>query len=139
MSNETKQAVQRGLEQIAGTHGYVPHTFQIMAEHVPEAFVGYMGLREFVFRTPPEGHLETWMTEFIFVLLDIQAGNIVGAKAHLRNAMRAGLTVGQLTQGLMQVFMVGGITIWNLGCREVLEFGLEIEKEKAAAASPPAS
>lgn len=135
MSDKTASEVQRGLDQIRGTHGYVPRGFEILAEHAPEAFVGYMGLREFVFRKPPDGHLETWTTEFIFVLLDIQAGNITGAKAHLRGAMKAGLTVGQLTQGLMQLIMVGGITAWNLGGREVLEHGLEIAKELEAA--PP--
>jgi hypothetical protein len=87
-----------------------------------------MGLREFVFRAPPDGHLEIWTKEFIFVLLDIQAGNIRGARNHLQNAMRAGLTVGQLIEGLVQLIMVGGITAWNLGGREVLELALEIER-----------
>jgi hypothetical protein len=42
--------------------------------------------------------------------------------------MRAGLTVGQLIEGLVQLIMVGGITAWNLGGREVLELALEIER-----------
>jgi alkylhydroperoxidase/carboxymuconolactone decarboxylase family protein YurZ len=121
-------AVDAALEQIRGTHGHVPEGFRILADHAPEAFLGYMGLREFVFRAPPDGHLEIWTKEFIFVLLDIQAGNIRGARNHLQNAMRAGLTVGQLIEGLVQLIMVGGITAWNLGGREVLELALEIER-----------
>jgi hypothetical protein len=130
----TMAATQAGLDHVQRTLGYVPDGFRILAEHAPEAFIGYMGLREFVFRAPPEGHLDIWMKEFIFVLLDIQSGNIRGAKNHLRAAIRAGLTIGQLTEGLVQLIMVGGITAWNMGGREVLEFGLELVKE---AAPPP--
>jgi hypothetical protein len=122
-------AIDAALERIRKTHGHVPEGFRVLAEHAPDAFLGYMGLREFVFRAPPEGHLEIWTTEFIFVLLDIQAGNIRGARNHLSNAMRAGLTIGQLTEGLVQLIMVGGITAWNMGGREILEFALEIERE----------
>lgn len=122
-------AVDAALEQIRKTHGHVPEGFRILADHAPEAFLGYMGLREFVFRPPPEGHLDIWTKEFIFVLLDIQAGNIRGARNHLHNAMRAGLTIGQLTEGLVQLIMVGGITAWNMGGREILEFALEIERD----------
>jgi len=114
-------AVDAALAQIRATHGHLPEGFRILAEHAPEAFLGYMGLREFVFRAPPEGHLEIWTKEFICVLLDIQAGNIRGARNHLQNAMCAGLTIGQLIEGLVQLIMVGGITAWNLGGREVLE------------------
>jgi hypothetical protein len=121
------QTVEAALDQIRATHGHVPEGFRILAAHAPEAFLGYMGLREFVFRAPPEGHLEIWTKEFIFVLLDIQAGNIRGARNHLQNAMRAGLTVGQLIEGLVQLIMVGGITAWNLGGREILELALEIK------------
>src|SRR5476649_1600449 len=122
-------AVTSALEQIRRTHGHVQEGFRILAAHAPEAFLGYMGLREFVFRAPPEGHLEIWTKEFIFVLLDIQAGNIRGARNHLSNAMREGLTVGQLTEGLVQLIMVGGITTWNLGGREILEAALEIARD----------
>jgi len=122
-------AVDAALEQIRRTHGHVPEGFRVLAAHAPEAFLGYMGLREFVFRAPPAGHLAIWTKELIFVLLDIQVGNVRGARNHLRNAMRAGLTVGQLTEGLVQLIMVGGITAWNMGGREILEFALEIARE----------
>ncbi len=122
-------AVDAALDQIRRTHGHVPEGFRVLAAHAPEAFLGYMGLREFVFRAPPAGHLAIWTKELIFVLLDIQVGNVRGARNHLRNAMRAGLTVGQLTEGLVQLIMVGGITAWNMGGREILEFALEIARE----------
>ena len=122
-------AVDAALDQIRRTHGHVPEGFRVLAAHAPEAFLGYMGLREFVYRAPPVGHLAIWTKELIFVLLDIQVGNVRGARNHLRNAMRAGLTVGQLTEGLVQLIMVGGITAWNMGGREILEFALEIARE----------
>ncbi len=87
-----------------------------------------MGLREFGFRAPPERHLDIWTREFIFVLFDIQAGNIRGARNHLRNAMGAGLTISHLIEGLVRLIMVGGITTWNLGGREILELAVEIER-----------
>ena len=122
-------AVDAALDQIRRTHGHVPEGFRVLAAHAPEAFLGYMGLREFVYRAPPVGHLAIWTKELIFVLLDIQVGNVRGARNHLRNAMRAGLTVGQLTEGLVQLIMVGGITAWNMGGREILEFAIEIARE----------
>jgi len=122
-------AVDAALDRIRRTHGNVPEGFRVLAAHAPEAFLGYMGLREFVFRAPPAGHLAIWTKELIFVLLDIQVGNVRGARNHLRNAMRAGLTVGQLTEGLVQLIMVGGITAWNMGGREILEFALETARE----------
>jgi hypothetical protein len=88
-----------------------------------------VGLREFVFRAPPEGHLGIWTKELILVLLDIQAGNIWGVRNHLRNAMCAGLTVEQLTEGSIHLIMVHGSTAWNIGGREILEFGLETARE----------
>jgi hypothetical protein len=52
-----------------------------------------------------------------------------GARNQLRNARRAGLTVGQLTERSVQLIMVGGITAWNTGGREILEFALEMTRE----------
>src|SRR5260221_5213989 len=107
-------SVDAALEQIRRTHGHVPEGFRLLANHAPDAFLGYMGLREFAFRAPPEGHLALWTKEFIFVLLDIQAGNIRGARNHLSNAMLAGLTVRQLTEGLVHLIIVCVITASNL-------------------------
>jgi hypothetical protein len=49
--------------------------------------------------------------------------------------MRAGLTIGQLTERLVQLIMVGGITAWNMGAREILEFALKIAGETKPSAS----
>jgi hypothetical protein len=48
-------AVNAAFEQIRRTHGHVPESFRLLADHAPEAFLGCMGLREFVFRAPPRG------------------------------------------------------------------------------------
>jgi hypothetical protein len=58
-------SVDAALEQIGRTHGHVPDRFRLLADHAPEAFLGYMGLREFVFRAPPEEDLAIWAKEFV--------------------------------------------------------------------------
>ncbi len=52
-----------------------------------------------------------------------------GARNHRRNAMGADLTISQLIEGLVRLIMVGGITAWNLGGREILELAVEIERD----------
>jgi hypothetical protein len=66
---------------------------RLLADRAPRDFLGYVGLRQCVFRAPPPWASRDLDEEFIFVLLDIQAGNIRGARNHPRNAMSAGLTV----------------------------------------------
>ena len=68
-------SVDVALEQIHRTHGHVPGDFRRLADHTPETVLGYVGLRELAFRAAPET-----MKEFVSVLLDIQAGNIRGAR-----------------------------------------------------------
>ena len=60
------------------------------------------------------GALDMKSKEFIFALLDVLAGNAAGAKSHGLAAMKLGLTVPEMAEGLVQVIMVGGITTWNL-------------------------
>jgi hypothetical protein len=42
------------------------------------------------------------------------------------NALRAGLTLPELTEGLVQVIMAGGITTWNETGADVLRHCVEI-------------
>ncbi len=124
------EAIQRGIDNFMATFGRVPDMFQLMLDHAPEAFAGYTTMRAFVMRDQDEGGaLDMKTKELVFVLLDTQAGNVAGAKAHLTQAMRRGLTIPQLVEGLVQVIMAGGITTWNLVGRSVLEHGLALAKE----------
>ncbi|BBK35043.1 hypothetical protein STAQ_01210 [Allostella sp. ATCC 35155] len=134
----TDEAIQRGIDNLMQTFGRVPDTFRVMLEHAPEAFAGYTTMRSFAMRDRHEGAaLDLKTKEFIFVLLDVAGGNLVGAKSHLTQAMKLGLTIPELVEGLVQVMMANGITAWNLVGRPVLEHGLEIEAAAKAPAAPP--
>lgn len=123
----TDDATQRGIDNLMKTFGRVPDTFQVMLDHAPAAFAGYTAMRGFVMRDRDEGAaLDLKTKEFIFVLLDVQAGNLVGAKSHAANALKLGLTIPELVEGLVQVLMASGITSWNLCGRFVLEHALEL-------------
>jgi hypothetical protein len=45
--------------------------------------------------------------ELAFALLDVLVGQNRGAKAHAANAIRLGLTLPELAEGLVQCLMVG--------------------------------
>jgi len=78
------------------------------------------------------GALDLRTKELIFVPLDVLVLNEAGAIAHAENAMRLGLTVDALAEGLTQVLMVGGITTWNRAWAAVPCRAMELS------AAPPA-
>ena len=82
--------------------------------------------------TAAGGALPLKTKELIFALLDTLAGQTRGAKNHAAAAMKLGVTVPELAEGLVQVIMVGGITTWNATGAEVLRHCAEL----SAAADP---
>ncbi len=124
MSELSDAAIQRGFDSFNATFGRVPENFALMAEHAPGAFAGYALMRESVMR--PDGALDLKTKELIFALLDTLAGQTRGAKNHAAAAMKLGLTVEQLAEGLTQVLMVGGVTTWNQTGAEVLRHCLGV-------------
>jgi hypothetical protein len=67
--------------------------------------------------------------ELIFTLLDTLLGQTTGAKNHAAAAMRLGLSLPELSEGLVQVVMAGGITTWNKTGADVLRHCAEIVAE----------
>ncbi len=121
MTELTEAAIQKGFDSFLATFGRVPENFRLMAEHAPGAFAGYSLMRDYVMRAPAEGGaLDLKTKELIFALLDTLAGQVTGAKNHAAAAMRLGLTLPELAEGLAQVLMVGGVTTWNMTGAEVL-------------------
>jgi alkylhydroperoxidase/carboxymuconolactone decarboxylase family protein YurZ len=121
MSDLTDAAVAKGLASFMATFGRVPDNFELLAQHAPGAFAGYGLMRDYVMQDRPDGGaLELKTKELIFALLDTLAGQTRGAKNHAAAAMRLGLTLPELSEGLVQVIMVGGITTWNASGAEVL-------------------
>lgn len=112
------------------TSGRVPDNFEILARHAPGAFAGYGVMRAAVMKDRDQGGaLDLKTKELIFALLDTLVNQPVGAKAHAANAMKLGLTLPELAEGLTQVLMVGGITTWNLTGAQVMAHCEALAKE----------
>lgn len=121
MDDVTGQATRQGLDSFMATFGRVPPNFSLLAEHAPAAFAGYGLMRAHVMRDRADGGaLDLRTKELIFALLDTLAGQTTGARNHAIAAMKLGLTMPELAEGLVQVLMVGGITTWNVTGAEVM-------------------
>jgi alkylhydroperoxidase/carboxymuconolactone decarboxylase family protein YurZ len=127
MSDVTERAIQKGVDSFVATFGEVPTQYQLLARYAPGAFAGYGLMRSFVMRDQAAGGaLDLKTKELIFALLDVQGGFTAGAKAHAANAVKLGLTLPELAEGLAQVIMVGGITTWNTAGADVLQHCIEL-------------
>ncbi|WP_159349661.1 carboxymuconolactone decarboxylase family protein [Roseomonas harenae] len=128
MTDVTDAAIKQGMASFMATFGRVPDNFVLLAEHAPGAFAGYGLMRDFVMRDVGNGGaLDLKTKELIFALLDTLAGQTNGAKNHAAAAMRLGLTLPELAEGLVQVLMVGGITTWNLTGAAVMKHCAELD------------
>jgi alkylhydroperoxidase/carboxymuconolactone decarboxylase family protein YurZ len=120
-------AVAAGRESFLATSKRISPNFVLMAEQAPATFAGYGLMRAAVMKDRDEGGaLDLRTKELVFVLLDVLVLNEGGAIAHMENAMRLGLTVPELAEGLTQVLMVGGITTWNRAGAAVMRRAVEI-------------
>ena len=134
MSDLTDAAIQKGYDSFNATFGRVPPNFTLLAEHAPGAFAGYALLRDFVMRDRDQGGaLDLKTKELIFALLDTLAGQTTGAKNHAAAAVRLGLSLPELAEGLTQVIMVGGITAWNVSGAEVMRHCEAVSREAGEA------
>jgi alkylhydroperoxidase/carboxymuconolactone decarboxylase family protein YurZ len=116
----TEKAAQAGLDSFMATFGRVPDQFRLLHEHAPAAFAGYGLMRSALMQDRPAAALDLKTKEMVFALLDVLAGNATGARNHAVAAMKLGMTVPEIAEGLVQVIMVGGITTWNLVGADVL-------------------
>ena len=107
------KAAKVGIENFIATSGRFPDQFQLMQKYAPAAFAGYGLTRSALMKDRPEAALDLKTKELIFALLDTLHGDPMGAKAHGVLAIKLGLTLPELAEGLVQVLMVGGITTWN--------------------------
>ena len=131
MSDLTKAAVDKGISSFMETSGRVPPSLGLMLQHAPGAFAGYGLMRDFVMRGPEQGGaLDMKTKELIFALLDTLAGQKQGAMVHAKLALKNGLTIPQLAEGLVQVLMVGGISTWNGVGAEVLAACVERAEQR---------
>ena len=111
----------------SSTFEQLPENFALLSEHAPAAFAGYGLIRNSVMGEREDGAgLDFKTKELIFTLLDTLIGQTEGAKSHAAAAMRQGLSIPELVEGLTQVIMVGGITTWNKTGADVLRHALEL-------------
>jgi alkylhydroperoxidase/carboxymuconolactone decarboxylase family protein YurZ len=128
-------AKQAGIASFEATTGRVPENFKLLAEHAPGAFAGYGLMRSTIMRDREAGGaLDLKTKELIFALLDTLIGQKTGAKNHAANALRLGLTLPELAEGLVQVIMAGGITTWNETGADVMRHCVELSSAPRAAA-----
>jgi len=113
MTDLIDQAAQAGIDNFMATAGRFPDQFRLLQKHAPAAFAGYGLMRSALMQDRPDGALDLKTKELVFTLLDTLHGDLNGAKSHGLAAMKLGLTLPELAEGLVQVLMVGGITTWN--------------------------
>ena len=128
----TEAAIQKGKESFEATFGRVPDNFTLLAEHAPGAFAGYGLMRSAIMRDRDAGGaLDLKTKELIFALLDTLIGQTTGAKNHAAAAVKLGLTLPELAEGLVQVVMAGGITTWNTTGAEVMRHCADLADKPA--------
>ena len=113
MTDLIDKAAQAGIDNFMATAGRFPDQFRLLQKHAPAAFAGYGLMRSALMRDRPEGALDLKTKELVFTVLDVLHGDLNGALNHGLTAMKLGLTLPELAEGLVQVLMVGGITTWN--------------------------
>ena len=113
MTDLIDRAAQAGIDNFMATAGQFPEQFRLLQKHAPAAFAGYGLMRSALMQERPKGALDLKTKELVFTLLDTLHGDLNGALNHGLTAMKLGLTLPELAEGLVQVLMVGGITTWN--------------------------
>ncbi len=94
------------------TIGAMPDSAALMRRHAPEFFASYLAQRAHVYRLPPAGHLDLASKELVFIVLDVAAGHVEGAKAHAAAGLAAGLTPGQIMEALSIAILIHGHQCW---------------------------
>jgi alkylhydroperoxidase/carboxymuconolactone decarboxylase family protein YurZ len=123
-----EDAIALGIASFENTTGALPEGYKLMLEHVPGVFAGYGLLRSAVMK---EGALDLKTKELIFALIDTAIGATEGAKVHAANAIRMGLSVEALAEGLAQCIMAAGVTTWNITGKATLQHAIQVRDELA--------
>ena len=108
------------------TLGAVPPSVQALIDLAPGALPGYVALREFAYG----GALDRRTVELLFAVLDVVEGHTEAAKAHVEEAVRAGLTVPQLAEALTVAMMVSGISTFATSGHQVLRHAAAAAEER---------
>lgn len=124
--------VAKGVAHFEETMGHLPVQMKTMSKRMPEMFAGYMDIRQWVMRDPPEGSMPRKYKHLIFTLLDMVYDNGPGAENHARAALRQGLKIEELLEGMGQILIVGGVGVYGRTGYKVLDNILASDEAKAA-------
>ena len=111
-------------------------TFEPLARHNPEAFIGYMGLRQGIFKEPPKGVLSQKTKELVILGIECALKKTnpppVG---HTRHAIAAGATVAEIAEVVSICIMIAGMLTYQESGRFVLEEAERLSEPTEAASS----
>lgn len=93
------------------------------------AYDGYITMRGTIFKTGDEGHIPTKYKHLFFAVFDLTKGYLDGMKHHVKIAIDSGLTIEELTEGMVMTLMLTGIPSFLLGS-EVLPWAEEYISRK---------
>ena len=94
------------------TVGALPDSVAVLRRHAPALFRSYAETRARLYRPPPDGHLEVAAKELVFIVLDVVAGHVDGARAHAAAGLAAGLTPEQIMEALEICILIHGHHTW---------------------------
>jgi len=126
--------VAKGVAHFEDTMGHLPIQMKTMSERMPEMFAGYMDIRQWVMQDPPAGSMPRKYKHLIFALLDLVYTNRLGAENHARAALRQGLKIEELLEGMGQILIVGGVGVYGTTGYSFLDNVLASDEAKAAEA-----
>jgi AhpD family alkylhydroperoxidase len=129
--------IEHGRAHFMETLGNIPEPIRAMIDYAPGYFEGYLKMREYIYREPPQGALDLKTKELIYVILDIVTGNQHGAENHLQAGMKHGLTTAELAEACMQVIHVCGITTWGTVGYKVCDTAARLEAESKGGRTTP--
>lgn len=99
------------------TMGALPDSVALLRRNAPELFESYAATRGRVYGPP----LDRQQIELVFVVLDVVAGHVEGAKAHAKAALEAGLTVEAIMQALEICILIHGHHTWATAGAAVMQ------------------
>lgn len=111
--------------------GAVPPAIEAMLSYAPDAMAGFASVREYATRAAPDGALNAKTIELLFCVIDVVEGHEEGALAHAEEAVRAGLSVAELSQGLVIAALISGFHTWSVTGHKALQRASEVAADLA--------
>ena len=99
------------------TMGALPDSVALLQRTAPALFESYAATRQRVYGPP----LDRQQIELVFVVLDVVAGHVEGAKAHAAAAIEAGLTPAAIMQALEICILIHGHHTWAIAGAAVMQ------------------